>query len=77
MTEDTRFEEAYQEKGSGTNMCEFLDRLEARGEARGLVRGTILTYRECGLDEADIFEKITQKFRLDEQEARKFLAEVQ
>ena len=31
MTADTRFEEAYQEKGSGTNMCEFLDRLEARG----------------------------------------------
>jgi hypothetical protein len=29
------------------------------------------------LDEAGIFEKITQKFRLDEQEARKFLAEVQ
>jgi hypothetical protein len=23
MTEDTRSEEAYQEKGSGTNMCEF------------------------------------------------------
>jgi len=73
MTADTRFEEAYQEKGSGTNMCEFLDRLEARGE----VRGTILTYRECGLDEGSIFEKIMQKFRLDEQEARRFLAEVQ
>ena len=77
MTEDTRFEEAYQEGGSGTNMCEFLDRLEARGEARGEVKGTILTYRECGFDEGSIFEKIMQKFRLDEQEARRFLAEVQ
>ena len=80
LTEDSRFEEAYQEKGSGTNMCEFLDKLEARGEARGLtkgeVRGTILTCREFGLDEAGIFDKIMQKFRLDEQEARKYLAEV-
>lgn len=39
MNEDTRFEEAYHEEGSGTNMCEYLDRLESRGEKRGITIG--------------------------------------
>lgn len=76
MCEDTRFEEAYQEKGSGTNMCEYLDRLEARGKSKGEIIGTITTCREFGLDDAKIFERITEKFHLDEQEARKYLEEV-
>ncbi len=36
---DARFEEAYSEERSDTNMCEFLDRVEARGEARGVAIG--------------------------------------
>ena len=43
LSGDSRFEEAYQEDGGGTNMCEYLDRVEARGETRGLIKGTIAT----------------------------------
>ena len=43
LTKDDRFEKAaekllYDEKGE-TNMCEVLDRIEARGEARGIALG--------------------------------------
>lgn len=33
---NTRFEDAYREEGSGSNMCEYLDRIEARGLERGI-----------------------------------------
>lgn len=44
MTHDRRFEEAYQvrdkeEEGEIHNMCEVLDRIEKRGELRGLQIG--------------------------------------
>ena len=42
MTQDRRFEEAYDdndEKGSVQNMCEVLDRIEDRGVARGMAQG--------------------------------------
>ena len=82
MTEDTRFEEAYNEEGSGTNMCEFLDRVEARGitigeargEARGEVKGTVATCRRFGLDDTQILNEITTQFHLEKEEAMKYLA---
>ena len=76
LSGDSRFEEAYQEDGGGTNMCEYLDRVEARGETRGLIKGTIATCMEFGMDVMKILEKIMQQFQLDEATARKYLEEV-
>lgn len=92
MTGDTRFEEVYQEGAEGKNMCEFLDRLEARGEARGLeqgmaqgmaqgiargeIRGMIKACREFGMDAAKILAKIMSQYQLTEQEAGEYLQEI-
>lgn len=77
MNEDTRFEDAYREGGSDSNMCEYLDRIEARGETRGLERGkiegTIATCRRFGLDEAQILKELMTQFQLTEQEAMEYL----
>ena len=61
------------EKRGGTNMCEFLDRVEARGETRGLIKGTITTCLEFGMDVMKVVEKIMQQFHLDEREALKYM----
>lgn len=80
MNQDMRFEDAYREEGSGSNMCEYLDRLEARGEARGEVsgkiKGIIETCLEFGMDTASILDKIMRKFQLEEHEARKYMEEI-
>lgn len=92
MTGDTRFEEVYQEGAEGKNMCEFLDRLEARGEARGLeqgiargleqgiargeIQGMIKACLEFGMDAAKILAKIMSQYQLTEQEAGAYLEEI-
>ena len=73
MNEDTRFEEAYREEGSGTNMCEYLDRIIARGESRGEIKGTIETCRRFGLGDTRILEEIMEQFHLEEQKALEFM----
>ncbi len=84
MTGDTRFEEVYREEGSGTNMCEYLDKLEARGEARGIsigearglaigIRGNIATCRRLGLTDDRILREIMEQFKLGEKEAKAYL----
>lgn len=77
MNEDTRFEDAYYEERSDSNMCEYLDRIEARGEARGLERGkiegTIATCREFGMHKKQIFDKIIAQFHITEKEALEYL----
>ena len=86
---DARFEEAYSEEGSDKNMCEFLDRVEARGEARGvaigeargvaigeasgIIKGTVATCREFHMTDEQIFSKICIQFKLDEKEAVAYL----
>ena len=58
-------------------MCEYLDRIEARGETRGLERGkiegTIETCRRFGLDDAQILKELMTQFLLTEQEAMEYL----
>ena len=39
ITHDDRFTEELQEEGKPRDMCEVLDRVEARGEAKGIQRG--------------------------------------
>ena len=85
MNEDTRFEDAYREGGSDSNMCEYLDRIEARGESRGEARGearglergkiegTIETCRRFGLDDAQILKELMTQFQLTEQDALGYL----
>ena len=78
---DARFEEAYSEERSDTNMCEFLDRVEARGEARGktlgeacgIIKGTVATCREFHMTDEQILSKICVQFKLDEKEASGYL----
>lgn len=79
LSGDNRFEEVCQEEGSGTNMCEVLDRVEARGEtrgeARGVIKGTVAAYLEFGMDMMSILEKIKNRFQFDESTARKYVEE--
>ena len=74
---DARFEEAYSEERSDTNMCEFLDRVEARGktlgEACGIIKGTVATCREFHMTDEQILSKICVQFKLDEKEASGYL----
>ena len=74
---DARFEEAYSEERSDTNMCEFLDRVEARGkalgEACGIIKGTVATCREFNMTDEQILSKIRVQFKLDEKEAVGYL----
>ena len=84
LSGDYRFEEVYQEEGSVTNMCEVLDRAEARGESRGIVigesrgiiKGTIATLLRFGIETERVLEEIKKQFQLDETTAQKYLEDV-
>ena len=61
-------------------MCEFLDRVEARGEARGVaigeVRGAVKIYHEeMNLPPSEIVKKIMVRFSLDQSTAEKYVEE--
>ena len=85
MTDDKRFEDILNEedesesRGGVHNMCEFLDRVEARGEARGARKGieeAIKIYHdEMNLPPADIIKKIMTRFSLEQSEAEKYIEE--
>ena len=70
---DERFTEAYSEEGSDTNMCEFLDRVEKRGEVRGRIKGTVATCRRFGMADDGILKEVLEQFQLEEQEALAYL----
>ncbi len=84
LSGDNRFEELYQGEGSVTNMCEVLDRAEARGESRGIaigesrgiIKGTVATLLRLGMETAQVLEEIKKQFQLDEATAQKYLEEV-
>ncbi len=73
FTEDNRFEQLYIEKteirkGGKANMCEYLDRLEARGEAKGktnllieMVKENLISY-ETALSKAPDKTKFIEAF---------------
>ena len=86
MTDDTRFEDVLNkedgEEGTGGvhTMCEFLDRVEARGEARGVaigeIRGAIKIYcEEMNLPPSEIVKKIMARFSLERPAAEKYVEE--
>ena len=94
MTDDTRFEDVLNkedgEEGTGgvNTMCEFLDRVEARGEARGVaigeargvaigeIRGAIKIYcEEMNLPPSEIVKKIMARFSLERPAAEKYVEE--
>ena len=83
MTKDTRFEDVLNDnslKGGVRNMCDVLDRVEARGEirgeARGEIKGAIKIYRdEMNLMPTEIIRKIMVRFNLEKAEAEKYVEE--
>ena len=57
-------------------MDEFLDKIVARGEARGEIKGAITVYRdEMYLKPEEIREKIMARFALDQETAEKYVEE--
>ena len=66
LTKDNRFEEIQREaKGDVENMCEVLDKAEARGEVKA--------YANVGLSVADIAKKVG----ITEDEVKNILASLQ
>ena len=57
-------------------MCEVLDRVEARGEARGRIIGTVQTYDRMGFSPIDIIKNIMQEFDLDRKTAEEYVEEI-
>ena len=86
LTEDNRFEETVNQpegsaKGGVNNMCEVLDRVEARGiaigEPRGEIKGTIKIYfDETDLRLVEITKKIMDRFSLDKDSIEKYVEEI-
>lgn len=60
LTQDERFEQvqANGNKGGLKNMCEVLDRAEARGEARGELKGAVRAYLDVKVPIGEIAEKL-------------------
>ncbi|MBP3505934.1 MAG: Rpn family recombination-promoting nuclease/putative transposase [Lachnospiraceae bacterium] len=60
LTDDSRFEESqnYLGKGGATNMCEVLDRAEARGEARGEIKGMVIAFNKAGFSAEQIANEV-------------------
>lgn len=80
MTNDHRFEEAFnegkQEEGGHYNMCEVLDRVENRGMAKGMEKGedmvTLLVKKLLDSGRLDDVKRITE----DKEYRRKLLKEL-
>ena len=76
MTGDKRFEESYNDvinEGRSKNMCEFLDKLEAKGKAKGIETGIqvmVESYAEDGASEERIIDKLVRKYSLTAEEAK-------
>ena len=86
MTDDSRFEDVLN-KGDGAeseggihNMCEVLDRVEAKGKAIGEKNGAIkeavrIYHDEMNLSPIDIEKKIMARFTLEQSEAERYVEE--
>lgn len=73
MNEDAKFEEAYCREGRGAEVRNYRAMVEAVGEARGEVKGTVNTCREFGMTDEQILDKIMKQFQLTEEEAKEYL----
>ena len=86
MTDDSRFEDVLN-KGDGAeseggihNMCEVLERVEAKGKAIGEKNGAIkeavrIYHDEMNLSPIDIEKKIMARFTLEQSEAERYVEE--
>ena len=90
MTDDSRFEDVLN-KGDGAeseggihNMCEVLDRVEARGKAKGeaigekngAIKEAVRIYHdEMNLSPIEIEKKIMARFTLEQSEAERYVEE--
>ena len=88
LTRDHRFEEAqnYFRKGEGVTMLSVLDKVEARGEARGIqlgeargiqlgeargnIQGAVGMCRDFGVSRDEAVERVARMFNLSEADAR-------
>ena len=76
MTGDKRFEESYnkvKKEGRQENMCEFLDKIVAEGEAKERENGIqfmVESYVEDGAPEERIIDKLVRKYKLSAGEAK-------
>lgn len=61
------------DKKEETVMYTVFEERAKESESKGEIRGTIKTYREVGLHDGEILEKIKIKFDLSEQEAEEYL----
>ena len=86
MTDDSRFEDVLNEEdgteseGGIHNMCEVLDRVEAKGKAIGEKNGAIkeavrIYHDEMNLSPIDIEKKIMARFKLEQSEAERYVEE--
>ena len=86
MTDDSRFEDVLNEEdgteseGGIHNMCEVLDRVEAKGKAIGEKNGAIkeairIYHDEMNLSPIDIEKKIMARFTLEQSEAERYVEE--
>ena len=77
LTNDHRFADTLTGEGEKpNNMCEVLDRVEARGEARGRIIGTVQTYDRMGVSPADIIKNIMREFDLNQKTAEEYVEEI-
>ena len=75
LLNDSRFLEVQNnEKGGLSNMCEVLDRVEAKGKAEGLAEGLaegkIIAYYDVGYS----VEQIAEKVGISEEKVQEILA---
>ena len=73
LTHDSRFEDVLKEEGGKPkDMCEVLDRVESRGEIKGVIK---LYHDEMNLLPSEIVDKIILRFSLGKKEAEKYVEE--
>ena len=71
LLNDSRFLEVQNnEKGGLSNMCEVLDRVEAKGKAEGKAEGKIIAYYDVGYS----VEQIAEKVGISEEKVQEILA---
>jgi hypothetical protein len=70
LTEDTRFEEVQKSERKVSNMCQILDEVEARGEARGEVK---VLYTRLKMTP----EEIADDIHLSVEEVRAIIASIE
>ena len=77
MTGDSRIENVYNEvdrrEGGRKRMCEYVDKLEARGVAKGResgIRVLVESYTEDGISDDVIIDKLVRKYDLTPKQAK-------